>query len=56
MAIRNFAPASVTEEQTKRFENQQFANMFEQPNYQLPSLLRNFAFGKYRSTDKSQGW
>jgi uncharacterized membrane protein len=37
---QTFAPTSVTEEQTKRFENQQFANMFEQPNYQPPSLYQ----------------
>jgi uncharacterized membrane protein len=35
---RPFAPTTITEEQTKRFENQQFASMLDNPNYQPPSI------------------
>ncbi len=45
-----FSATSVTEEQTKRFENQQFANMFESPNYQPPSLYNT---SKLETTNQS---
>lgn len=42
---RQFAQPAVTEEQTRKFEDQQFQSLFEKPGYQPPSIYQTSRLG-----------